>query len=80
VSSPFLQEATSAFPVMACPVLPKLFPFHVGRSGSLPDSTSRQVPNVRALLHAQAYALSGVFWTTFPELLHADGKGLGLSS
>ena len=31
-------------------------------------------------LHAQAYALSGVFWTTFPELLHADGKGLGLSS
>jgi len=80
VISPSLQEATLACPVMACPVLAKLFPFHyVGRSGSLPNSTSRQVPNVRALLHAQAYALSGVSWTTFPELLRDDGKGLGLS-
>jgi len=68
---------------MACPVLPKLFPCHVGaggcRSHSLPDSTSRQVPNFRVLLHAQAYALYGFFWATFAELWRADGKGLGLS-
>jgi len=84
VISPFLQEATLAFPVIACPVLPKLFPCRVGaggcRSHSLPDATSRQVPNFRVLLHAQAYALYGFFWTTFPELWRADGKGLGLST
>ena len=81
MTTPFLQHATLANPVIASPVLQKLCPCHVGAGGcrslSLPDSTSRQVPNFRASLHAQASAISRFFWTTFPDLLGADGKGLG---
>ena len=71
--SPFLQEATLAFPVIACPVLPKLFPCHVGaggcRSHSLPDATSRQVPNFRVFAACAGLCSLRVFLDNIPGIM-----------